>query len=246
MKKYPVSGFEVIEYDEVSSTNTIAEAMPLKELKDKMVILTWRQTQGRGQAANRWESEPGKNISMTVVFRPEHLEAGKQFAVSMVIALGCLDFVKRYVKGGTIKWPNDIYVGDQKIAGILIEHRVAGACIQSSLCGVGININQTVFLSDAPNPVSLWQLTQRKLSLQKVLEELLDCIGQRYAGIGDYAALEQDFRKNMYRADGFFEWEDAKGPFCAAIVGIDEYGQLILKDTAGKQRLYAFKEVKYC
>ena len=93
MKRYEVSGFGVMEYEEVASTNSLAEKLPLSELKDKQVILTWRQTQGRGQATNRWESAPGKNISMTVIFRPERLEAGKQFAVSMVIALGCLDFL---------------------------------------------------------------------------------------------------------------------------------------------------------
>ena len=88
MKRYEVSGFGVMEYEEVASTNSLAEKLPLSELKDKQVILTWRQTQGRGQATNRWESAPGKNISMTVIFRPECLEAGKQFAVSMVIASG--------------------------------------------------------------------------------------------------------------------------------------------------------------
>ena len=100
------------------------------------------------------------------------LEAGKQFAVSMVIALGCLDFLSHYVEGVTVKWPNDVYVGERKISGILIEHRVAGAHIQSSLCGIGVNINQEQFLSDAPNPVSLFQLLGRELPLQEVREEI--------------------------------------------------------------------------
>lgn len=245
-KRYRVSGFEVIEYEVLDSTNTRAERMTLDELQDKQVILTWRQTQGRGQAANKWECAPFKNIAMTIVFRPRHLEAGKQFAVSMAIALGCLDFVNRRVKGGTVKWPNDIYVGDRKIAGILIEHRVAAGCVQSSLCGIGLNVNQSEFLSDAPNPVSLLQLTGRELSLEGALEELLECIGQRYAYLNDYASLERDFLKNMYRSEGVFDWEDADGPFRASIKGIDEYGQLLLEDTVGHVRLYAFKEVKYC
>ncbi len=245
VRTYQVSGFEVLELDEAASTNTVAEAMALSELKDKMVILTWCQTQGRGQATNKWESEPYKNIAMTVVFRPEGLVAGKQFAVSMIIALGCLDFVSRYVPDVTVKWPNDIYVGDRKIAGILIEHRVAGAYIQSSLCGVGLNINQAVFFSDAPNPVSLLQLTEKEFNLNEVLQELLECIGRRYSQVKDYAALEADFRKNMYRAGGIFDWEDASGSFRASVAGIDEYGQLVLEDTEGRQRLYAFKEVGY-
>ena len=121
MKKYLLSGFRVIEYDEVDSTNQVAERMPLNELTDKTVVLTWKQTQGRGQATNKWESEPDKNIAMTVILCPECLEAERQFAVSMVIALGCLDFVRRYVANVSVKWPNDIYVGDNKIAGILVS-----------------------------------------------------------------------------------------------------------------------------
>ena len=243
MKRYEVSGFGVMEYEEVASTNSLAEKLPLSELKDKQVILTWRQTQG--QATNRWESAPGKNISMTVIFRPECLEAGKQFAVSMVIALGCLDFLSHYVEGVTVKWPNDVYVGERKISGILIEHRVAGAHIQSSLCGIGVNINQEQFLSDAPNPVSLFQLLGRELPLQEVLEELLECIGKRYEQIHRYAELENDFLRHMYRSTGIYDFEDERGIFRASVGGIDEYGQLILKDTDGRERVYAFKEVRY-
>ena len=245
VKKYRISGFEVLEYEQVGSTNTLAEAMPLKEMKDKQVILTYHQTQGRGQATNTWESTPGKNISMTVILLPEHLPAAKQFAVSMVIALGCLDFISHYVEGGTVKWPNDVYVGDRKISGILIENRIAGTYLQSSLCGIGVNINQEEFLSDAPNPVSLWQLTGRQLPLVQALEELLACIGRRYEQIGQYERLEVDFRKSMYRADGIYRWVDEQGIFLAAIAGLDEYGQLLLKDTEGKERVYAFKEVRY-
>lgn len=246
MKKYEVSGFEVTEYEEANSTNTVANEILLSELKDKMVVLTWRQTLGRGQAANKWESAPDKNISMTVVFRPQWLDPGKQFVISMVVALGCLDFVNRYVEGGTVKWPNDVYVGDRKISGILIEHRISGAYIQSSLCGIGVNINQTDFVSEAPNPVSLLQLTGREIPLEEALEGLLECIGVRYAQMDDYEGLEKDFLRNMYRSNGEYDWADANGPFRATITGVDEYGQLMLKDSEGVDRTYAFKEVKYC
>lgn len=246
MKTYQVSGFEVIEYDEIGSTNTLAEGIALKDLRDKQVILTYRQTQGRGQATNKWESTPGRNISMTIIFCPRRLEAGKQFAVSMVIALGCVDFLRRYVDGVAVKWPNDVYVGDRKISGILIEHRIGGPYIQNSLCGIGVNINQERFLSDAPNPVSLLQLTNKEFVLRQVLGELLDCIGRRYRQIDNYALLESDFLKFMYRANGIYDWEDANGRFRDSISGLDEYGQLVLKDIEGEQRIYAFKEVKYC
>lgn len=245
MREYQVSGFKVLEYEELDSTNNQAEKLGWSLLEDKMVVLTRKQTQGRGQIGNRWESEPEKNISMTVVFRPEELAAGEQFAISMVIALGACDFISRYVEGCSVKWPNDIYVGDKKISGILIEHAIMGAYVGGSLCGIGVNINQGRFLSDAPNPVSLFQLTGVELPLEKALEELLACIGKRYEQVYDYAALERDFLQVMYRRSGEFDWEDENGCFRASIAGVNEYGQLILKDSEGMERVYGFKEVAY-
>ena len=173
---FRVGAYAVKEYEELGSTNTWVEGLPSEELRDRMVVVARKQTQGRGQEGNKWESEAGKNIAMTVVWKPDGLEAGRQFAVSMAVALGCRDFLARRVEGVTVKWPNDIYVGDKKIAGILIEHRIVGACVGVSLCGIGLNVNQRVFRSDAPNPVSLWQLTGRELLLAQVLEELLELV----------------------------------------------------------------------
>lgn len=245
VRKYEMAGFEISEYDELSSTNTEAGRYPAGELKDRSVVLTYRQTQGRGQETNSWESEPGKNISMTVVLCPPGCEASRQFAVSMICALGVCDFVRRYAEGVCVKWPNDVYVGDKKICGILIEHTVVGRFVKRSLCGIGVNINQAEFLSDAPNPVSLFQLTGKRIPLEKVLGELLECIGARYRQIGEYGRLERDFMDSLYRRQGIHEWEDEGGKFEASIERIDEYGRLVLRDTQGRIRVYGFKEVAY-
>lgn len=245
MEKYELSGFDILEFEQAGSTNTLAEELPQEELTDKSVVLTFRQTEGRGQVGNKWESAPGKNISITVVFRPFRLEAARQFAVSMVIALGCRDFISRYVEGCTVKWPNDVYVGDKKMVGILIEHTVSGAYVGMSLCGVGINVNQRVFVSDAPNPVSLSQLLGYELPLQDALAELLECIGKRYEQVHNYHLLEHDFIEALYRRYGEYEWKDEAGVFRASIAGVDEYGRLVLRDAGGKERVYGFKEVKY-
>lgn len=245
MKKYNVRGFEVMEYEEAGSTNTLAAGLPKEETPDRSVVLTFRQTQGRGQVGNKWESEPGKNISMTVVLRPRRLGASRQFAVSMAISLGVKDFISKHTEGCEIKWPNDIYVGDKKISGILIEHDIAGAYVGRSLCGIGVNINQYEFLSDAPNPVSLWQITGAETELETALEKLLECIGIRYGQMDDYEALEADFLACLYRREGVYDWEDEGGRFRASVAGVDEYGRLCLKDCAGKLRVYGFKEVAY-
>ena len=245
INEYEIAGFNISEYDELLSTNAEAAQCPKEELKDKHVILTYCQTQGRGQATNRWESEPGKNLSLTIVLCPQKYEASRQFAVSMVCALGVCDFIGRYVKGGSVKWPNDVYVGDRKICGMLIEHAIAGHFISRSLCGIGVNINQAEFLSDAPNPVSLFQLTGKHIPLEKALEELLACIGTRYGQMDDYERLERDFMACLYRRQGIHEWEDETGKFRASIERVDEYGRLVLKDTEEKIRVYGYKAITY-
>lgn len=234
-----------MEYEALDSTNNQAEKLGWGVLADKTVVLTRRQTRGRGQVGNHWESKPGKNVCMTVVFRPEALHAGQQFAVSMVIALGAYDFVARYTGGCSVKWPNDIYVNNSKIAGILIEHAIMGPHVGGSLCGIGVNINQARFLSDAPNPVSLFQLVGEEIPLERAEQELLACIGKRYEQVHDYAALERDFMQVLYRRSGLHDWEDENGHFKASVKGLNEYGQLILTDTGGSDRVYGFKEVTY-
>lgn len=245
IKQYELKGFEVREYEELESTNTLATCLPREQLKDKTVILAHRQTHGRGQVGNSWESEPDKNILMSIVFCPERYEAYRQFAVSMVIALGAYDFLKRYVKGVSVKWPNDVYVGAQKIAGILIEHTIRGRYIDYSVCGIGVNINQKEFFSDAPNPVSLVQLTGTELSIGAALEELLECVGRRYAQMENYEKLEQDFLAALYRKEGSYNWQDEKESFRASIEGVDEYGRLVLRRESGEEKVYGFKEVVY-
>ena len=245
MERYNVNGFDIWEFEEAGSTNTLATTLPTGELQDKSVVLTYRQTQGRGQLGNKWESAPEKNISMTVVFRPRRVEAGKQFVVSMVVALGCRDYLSRWVEGCTVKWPNDVYVGEKKIVGILIEHSIAGAYIGQSLCGIGLNVNQQCFLSDAPNPVSMFQLLGRELPLNEVLADLLECINRRYQQIQNYPLLESDFMQSLYRRNGVYDWKDENGMFKASIFGLDEYGRLLLKDVDGVERVYGFKEVKF-
>lgn len=199
-----------------------------------------------GREAIHGKVNRGKNISVSIVFCPRACEASRQFAVSMVIALGCRDFIRKFTEDCTVKWPNDIYVGEYKIAGILIEHCISGNRIASSVCGIGLNVNQKQFCSDAPNPVSLLQLTGKELNIQQALEMLLACIDKWYGRIEDYACLEKEYRESMYRREGVYKWEDERGRFRASIAGVDEYGRLVLKDITGKDRVYGFKEVKFC
>ena len=120
-----------------------------------------------------------------------------------------------------------------------------GRYVGGSLCGIGVNINQEHFLSDAPNPVSLFQLIGGKMPVERALEELLDCIGRRYESIRAYEGLERDFLKVLYRREGMYHWEDERGVFRASIRGVNEYGQLVLEDEGGNEWVYGFKEISY-
>ncbi|MFA8434455.1 MAG: biotin--[acetyl-CoA-carboxylase] ligase [Marinifilaceae bacterium] len=238
----------IIRKNELDSTNNhalklIQEASP----SHGTVVLTVNQTKGRGQRKNYWESEGGKNLTISLILRPEFLPIHLQFGISKVISLGVADFLGRYTDNISIKWPNDIYVGEKKIAGILIEHSIMGSILSTSVCGIGLNINQREFLSDAPNPVSLALLCDKEFDLEECLTQLLEAIETRYQQLeeGQPELLDQEYLKILYRKEGYYPYEDANGRFEARIAGISPIGQFVLETREGDERTYNFKEVKF-
>ena len=127
------------------------------ELPHATVVSTYNQTAGRGQRGNSWESEPHKNLTFSVLLKPQHIIAREQFYISEIVSVAIVNTLRKYIidQPIAIKWPNDIYVNDDKICGILIENTLSGYSISQSIAGIGININQQTFLSNAPNPISL-------------------------------------------------------------------------------------------
>ena len=213
-------------------------------------VVTEFQTAGKGQRGNSWESEAGKNLLFSTVLYPTALEAKHQFYVSMLAALAIHEALSSYTSGFSIKWPNDIYWKNQKIAGILIENEIEGKYLNQSIIGVGLNVNQEKFLSDAPNPVSLKQIIGADIDRQELLEKILHGI------IGGYHQLEENFErtsqtigllylKHFYRRKGLHTYRDADGIFRAKFHRMEEDGRLLLKDEEGIVRRYAFKEVEF-
>ncbi|MGL5681883.1 MAG: biotin--[acetyl-CoA-carboxylase] ligase [Marinifilaceae bacterium] len=243
-RDYSIHNYQVKHFDTLTSTNGYISALPLSEVGDKSVVLTYNQTAGRGQVGNKWESEAGKNVSFTIAYRPD-IAPSNQFVISMCVALGCRRFVARYSDGCCVKWPNDIYVGDEKIAGILIEHTVMGNRLALSIAGIGMNINQKVFVSDAPNPVSLQMLIGHELVLDTVMEQLLEDIDVYYSRRANVADIHKEYMQALYRRDGYYGWRDEAGEFIARITDVDCYGRLVLETEQGEQRIYGFKEVSY-
>ena len=250
--------FKVIHIDETDSTNRwLRENTPPLPAEEYVVTAEY-QTAGKGCGSNSWESERGKNLTFSVLLHPTEIRAKWQFQISEAVSVALCETLERLFsplspsdgspdsgeQEVTIKWPNDIYVGDRKICGILIENRLKGSTITDSIVGIGLNVNQREFLSDAPNPVSVYQLTgeetDREALLQAFLKELSKAMEM------EPEALSQAYHRRLYRREGMHRFSDSQGEFEAKVLNVLDDGRLVLLDAEGKARMYAFKEVAFC
>ena len=238
--------WEIIHIDETDSTNRWLKDFYSKEPGSQGVhtgngplcVLADYQTAGRGCGTNTWESERGKNLLFSLMLHPENLSAKNQFQISMAISLAIVDAVGQLVGDLSIKWPNDIYWRNGKLAGILIENRLQGTLIKDCIIGVGLNVNQQEFKSDAPNPVSLWQITGQETDREQLLKDILN-------RLDNWDGLKDRYMKMLYRRKGFHPYTDKDGTFMAEIAGVEDDGHLLLTDDNGLQCRYAFKEVTF-
>lgn len=236
---------EIIRLEEADSTNNYLHDHR-DECKHPVTLVTAEyQTAGRGQRGNSWESERGRNLVFSLLVRPT-LPVSHIFALSEACALAIRDALAGFTDGIEVKWPNDIYWHDRKIAGILIETTLTGKMIDEGIIGVGININQERFLSDAPNPVSLLQIQGRETPREEVLQQIILHFMANLEDLrqGMFDGLHQRYMQVLYRRLGLHPYRDGQGSFQAEIVGVEPTGHLILKDAEGKERRYAFKEVE--
>lgn len=244
MKKMNV---HTIRLDEVDSTNTYLRRMENLPDADIVVVTAGHQTAGRGMGSNRWESEDGRNLLFSMLVRPEGVPAARQFALSMAEALAVKDALDPIAGEVTLKWPNDVYWHDRKISGTLIETAISGRLVKDCIFGTGINVNQRVFRSDAPNPVSLRQITGRDTDMNVVLDSVLEAFEEYYAMVldGEYDMVGRLYHDALYRRTGMHAYSDSDGRFMASVVRVGHDGRLVLRDDAGRERIYAFKEVSY-
>ena len=253
--------FKVIHIDETDSTNhwlrssegtvlgeSLSEDSP-RTVPSELCVVAEYQTAGKGCGTNSWESERGKNLTFSVLIHPTEIPASRQFLISEIVSVALCETLETYLKplvpqeSLSIKWPNDIYYGDRKLCGILIENRLQGSTFKDSIIGIGTNVNQEVFLSDAPNPVSLRQILGREINRETLLNEFLQRFKETF--LCEAETVSTKYRSLLYRKDGFYEYEDAKGRFQAKVLNVLNDGHLVLLDTEGTARIYAFKEVSY-
>ena len=238
-----------IHLNETHSTNSYLRELIMreKEQPEGTVVITDYQTAGRGQKGNSWESERGKNLTFSILLHPNHIPPGKQFILSQLISIAIVGVLKKYDRHFTIKWPNDIYWKEKKIAGMLIEVDLTGSSLSNAIIGIGINRNQRHFKSDAPNPVSLTQITGKEHNLSELLEKILDSIVDEYNKYtpDNEEEIRQKYMALLFRNKGVYPYLYGEEIFNASIEGIEPNGQLILKKENGSIHTFAFKEISF-
>ncbi len=239
----------IVYVEEATSTNNMLASVAT-QFEHGTALAAHTQTAGRGQRGNHWESEPGKNLTFSILLYPRGVVASRQFEISQVVAISTVKVLRSLLDTNDvcIKWPNDIYYLDRKLGGMLIENSIAGVSIDRSIVGIGINVNQTKFRSDAPNPVSMAQIAGREFDVDSVLEYLVTQIVNdfdAYEENPDGAALSARYRFMLWRSEGYWPYRDnVKGDiFNARIAAVDPGGQLTLSTVTGAFRTFDFKEV---
>ncbi len=265
-------GYEIIWLESTDSTNDQARSQ-LKSTDFLTVIAAENQTSGKGQRGNSWHSEPGKNLTFSIIVRPAEtnpwitVKASEQAAISHMAALSVIDLMNLYGIPAKIKWPNDIYVSDRKICGILIENAIMGMHVSSSIIGIGLNVNQTNFPPYLPNPTSMQRETgihtDTHLLLEKYMEIFLEYCRTYMTEQEKLTSLKYSYNEHLWRLDEPHEFYDYTSlpcghlnaqdtlsrseaeQFTGIIRGVSDEGRLIVENVEGELREFAFKEIGY-
>lgn len=256
--------------EQTDSTNSLMQRLLRGEeqqyaacLEERIpLIYTGYQTAGRGQTGNGWESEQGMNLLLSYLLRQPEIKATEQFELNILAAVLTHLTLKDWLTDTqkqllTIKWPNDIYYGDMKIAGILVENSLSGSNVLYSIAGIGINVNQDHWLGDAPNPISLKQITGRETHIANVMQTLQIYLNMWRATTSQWR--REYYMHHLYRREGLYPYVErevsttptmnatlsAEGQFLARIHQILPTGELVLIDQQGNKRTYHFKQIRY-
>ncbi|MDR2382793.1 MAG: biotin--[acetyl-CoA-carboxylase] ligase [Prevotellaceae bacterium] len=237
--------FNPVYYETLPSSNSEAIRLAFAEAPEGTVVVCHEQTAGRGQRDNRWVSDPGKNLTVSLILRPVGIATGELFILSKAFSLAVVRSLNCYGIDASIKWPNDIYVGTKKIAGILFEHSFCGGDLMFSVTGLGLNVNQVSFPPLDIVPASIATETGKDCyDLDEILSSVLDHFLPLY--VSDKETVHSGYMEKLYRRKGFFPYRTKNGEtLVAKIHNVADSGELILKDANGILHSFMFKEISY-
>ncbi len=241
---------QILNLSQTDSTNNYAKAL-IREGKAEhwQVVRTAMQSAGRGQASNTWESEEEKNLLFSILFRPEHISPKEQFIISQAVSVSVAEYLRLHIQDANvrIKWPNDVYVGMKKIAGILIEHSIQDNHILFSVIGVGLNVNQTAFSKHIPNPISLHLLKQSPLDVDAEFDKLIRSIANALEQMSNNngVALKTYYLQHLLFLNEEREYRVRDEKIIGKIIGVNDFGLLQIQTKNRTILEFGFKEIAY-
>lgn len=238
---------QIIKLNNIDSTNDYLLQLASQESEWEGVVTADYQSAGKGMGDNKWESEVGKNLLFSILLHPNWLPVNSQYLLSMAEAISIKEVLSNYTTDITIKWPNDIYWKDKKISGTRIDANISGGNICDMVIGTGININQRQFYNDAPNPISLWQITHSEHSTEEILHQIIRTFDKYCQKLmqGDTATIIHNYHEALYRKDGIHTYKDKDGQFEAEINEVLPNGTLRILRKDGNIKEYMFKEIEF-
>ena len=243
--------FDILAFDRLASTNLyFMENETMHEQPEGTVVLAKHQTDGIGQSGNSWSSEKGKNLTFSVLLRPKFLPAASQFELHKVLSVAVCKALQQLLPEHhdiRIKWPNDIYVGNRKICGMLVNNKISGNLYTFAVAGIGLNVNQTAFHPSLPNPTSLKTITGKDFETFDVLQALLHEIGIWYQKmkLGETETINENYLQNLLNLGQQKSYHYHNETIAATITGIDKFGHLQLQTTDNKPITCDIKEIQY-
>lgn len=238
-------GSTVVKLPDVDSTNNYAaNLLRESQVTEGTVVMALFQTAGRGQRGSLWQSNPGENLLMSLILKPQQLEASRQFALNQVLCLALVEYLREDLKiPAQIKWPNDILVDDRKLAGVLIENSIRGGIIEYSIMGVGMNVNQTTF-SEGVRATSLFNFSGDQLDVEEVMIGLLPYAERVYADLFNKKLLESNYLSRLYGFEEYLNYRENGEVYSAQITGLGTHGELQLRKRSGEEVTCTFKQVE--
>jgi BirA family biotin operon repressor/biotin-[acetyl-CoA-carboxylase] ligase len=240
-------GQQLVFMPECHSTNDlIQQLIKQKGLTEGMVVITANQTAGRGQRGNIWFTEPGKNLTFSLALKPVFLPARDHFMLNVITSLAIRDCLVRWMPETniSIKWPNDVMIGNKKVCGILIENQVSGLTISETVIGIGLNVNQEVF--GLLTATSMMLASGKSHALPVVFESLMESLESLYLQLraGGHQSLRNRYTEVLFRRNESHRFMAGNKTFTGTITGISEDG-LLQVDDGNAVRTFQFKEIAY-